>query len=246
MIQGMLDKHTLFDILGDTMEEILRRELNTDEKTLQDFLQYGRLLLETNAVTNLTAIREEKDVARLHFLDSVQLLPMADFAGKRVADVGTGPGFPGLPLKLMQRDMELTLLDSNGKKVDFLKKVCAAVAPDVNCVWGRVEEMPELLGSFDIVVSRAVAELDVLAELCLPLVKVGGRFIAMKGPDCGAEAEKADFAIRTLGGRIREIRRYTVPDTDICHAAVLVEKIKKTPEQYPRRYAQIKKKPLRG
>lgn len=229
------------------MEEILCRELHTDEKTLGDFLLYGKLLLETNAVTNLTAIRNEQDVARLHFLDSAQLLPMADFAGKDVADVGTGPGFPGLPLKLLQPDMKMTLLDSNNKKIDFLQKTCQAIGvKDCDCVWGRVEEMPELLGRFDIVVSRAVAELVVLAELCLPLVKPGGQFIAMKGPDCEEEVAAADFAIRSLGGRVKEIRRYTVPDTDICHAAVLVEKIKKTPEQYPRRYAQIKKKPLRG
>lgn len=229
------------------MEQILRRHLKADEKTLQDFLRYGQLLLETNAVTNLTAIRSGQDVARLHFLDSVQLLDMADFAGRDVADVGTGPGFPGLALKLMQPDMKISLLDSNNKKIDFLKKTCAALdVKDCECIWGRVEEMPELKGRFDIVVSRAVAELNVLAELCLPLVKPGGLFLAMKGPECDAEVQAADFAVRTLGGRVREIRRYTVPDTDIRHAAVLVDKLKASPEQYPRRYAQIKKKPLRG
>ncbi len=228
------------------MEEILRRELSADEGTIQDFLLYGRLLLETNAVTNLTAIREPKEVARLHFLDSAQILPLADFVGKDVADVGTGPGFPGLPLKLLQRDMKMTLLDSNNKKIDFLKKTCQALGVDADCIWGRVEEMPELLGRFDIVVSRAVADLTVLAELCLPLVKPGGLFIAMKGPDCDREVQEADFALRTLGGKLREIKRYTVPDTDICHAAVLVDKLKASPSQYPRRYAQIKKRPLRG
>lgn len=238
--------HTLFLLLGDTMEEILRRELHANEEIIQDFLLYGKLLLETNAVTNLTAIREPKEVARLHFLDSAQILPLADFAGKDVADVGTGPGFPGLPLKLLQRDMKMTLLDSNNKKIDFLKKTCQALDVDVDCVWGRVEEMPELLGRFDIVVSRAVADLTVLAELCLPLVKPGGLFIAMKGPDCDGEVQEADFALRTLGGKLREIKRYTVPDTDICHAAVLVDKRKPSPPQYPRRYAQIKKRPLRG
>ncbi len=209
--------------------------------------EYGRLLLEANAVTNLTAIRSAEDAARLHFLDSAAILPLADFGGKAVADVGSGAGFPGVPLRILQPDIHLTVIDSVGKKMDFVRSACAALGmEDVTCLWGRAEEMPRLRERFDIVTSRAVAELDILAELCLPLVGEGGLFIAMKGPSCEEEVSRADFAIRTLGGRVREIRRYAIPGTDVTHAAVLVEKIKPTPAQYPRRYAQIKKKPLRG
>lgn len=228
------------------MEEILRAHLNAPEEILQRFLRYGELLKETNAVTNLTAIRDDAGIARLHFLDSVCLRAYADFSGKRVIDIGTGAGFPGLPLRLMQPDMRLTLLDSNNKKVDFLQRVCRELAPDVQCLWGRAEELPALRGQYDIAVSRAVAELELLAELCLPQVKVGGQFLAMKKPDCDDEVRRADFAIRTLGGRVRAIERYTVPGTDVEHAVVIVDKIKSTPPQYPRRWAQIKKKPLKG
>ena len=213
----------------------------------QAMAAYGALLLKTNAVTNLTAITEPDAVARLHFLDSVALLNLADFAGKRVADVGTGAGFPGVPLRILRPDIALTALDSVGKKMDFVRESCQALGlGDVQCLWGRAEEMPQLRESFDIVTSRAVAELDMLSELCLPLAKVGGLFLAMKKDDCDEEAARADFAIRALGGRIREIKRYTVPGTDVTHAVVMVEKVKPTPPQYPRRWAQIQKKTLRG
>ncbi len=228
------------------MESILRAHLNAPEPVVQNFLRYGEMLKTTNAVTNLTAIRDDEGIARLHFLDSVELRRYADFGGKDVIDIGTGAGFPGLPLRLMQPDMHLTLLDSNNKKIDFLKTVCAELAPDVTCLWGRAEELPQLRERFDIAVSRAVAELELLAELCLPQVKPGGRFIAMKKPDCDEEVRRAEFAIKALGGRLIGIERYTVPGTDVLHAAVIVEKTKPTPPQYPRRWAQIKKKPLKG
>lgn len=228
------------------MDEILREQLDAPERVIQDFLRYGELLKETNAVTNLTAIRDDAGIARLHFLDSAALRELADFSGRDVIDVGTGAGFPGLPLRLLQPDMRLTLLDANNKKVEFLRGVCAELAPDVRCLWGRAEELGELRESFDIAVSRAVAELEMLAELCLPLVRDGGLFIAMKKPDCDAEVQRADSAIRALGGRLRGITRYTVPGTDVEHAAVLIDKLKPTPAQYPRRWAQIKKKPLGG
>lgn len=228
------------------MEEILRAHLDAPESVLQNFLRYGERLKQTNAVTNLTAIRDDEGIARLHFLDSAALLALADFSGRDVVDVGTGAGFPGLPLRLLQPDMRLTLLDSNNKKIDFLQGVCTELAPDVRCLWGRAEDLGELRESFDIAVSRAVAELEMLAELCLPLVRPGGLFIAMKKPDCDAEVQQAAFAVKALGGRLRGVTRYTVPGTDVEHAAVLIDKIKATPAQYPRRWAQIKKKPLKG
>lgn len=234
------------------MEEILSRGLaalgiDVPPGAVGQLRDYGALLLEKNAITNLTAIREPDAVARLHFLDCAALLTAAVFAGKSVIDVGSGAGFPGVPLRILRPDITLTCVDSVGKKMDFVRESCAALGLEgVTCLWGRVEEHPELRERFDIAVSRAVASLDVLAELCLPQVAPGGLFIAMKGPDCREEVSAAEHAVKALGGRLREIVRYTVPDTDVTHAAVIVEKVKSTPPQYPRRYAQIKKNPLRG
>lgn len=234
------------------METILREGLKAldipaGDEAIALLRDYGKELARVNTITNLTAIRDEAEAARLHFLDCAAILKTADFAGRKVIDIGSGAGFPGVPLRVLQPDICLTTIDSVGKKVDFVKNTCQMLGlTDVICLWGRVEELPQLRESFDIAVSRAVADLVVLAELSLPQVKTGGLFIAMKGPGCQEEVAQADFAIKALGGRVREIRQYTIPGTDVSHAAVIVEKIKPTPPQYPRRYAQIKKKPLKG
>lgn len=210
------------------------------------FRGYYGLLESRSAVTNLTAIRGEADTARLHFLDSCALLRAADFAGKRVIDVGTGAGFPGLPLKIARPDIRLTLLDSLGKRVDFLREVCAALGlNDVACVAARAEEAPpELRERFDIAVSRAVARLAVLCELCLPFVAVGGVFIAMKGPDCAEEAAEAGAAASALGGGEIRLLPYEIPGADVGRTAVLIRKTAPTPAQYPRRWAKISRRPL--
>lgn len=234
------------------MEKILRDGLaalglSPSEEAVQSLCRYGALLLGKNAVTNLTAIRDEAGVARLHFLDCAALLTLADFAGRRVLDVGSGAGFPGVPLGVLRPDIRLTMVDSVKKKMDFVSEACGALGlENVTCLWGRVEELPQLRESFDIVVSRAVSQIDELAELCIPQIAVGGFFIAMKGPDCEEEVSRGEFAVKTMGGRVREICRYDIPGTDVTHAAVVVEKIKPTPPQYPRRWVQIRKKPLRG
>ena len=235
------------------MDKIIREGLASlgvpaTEEQIGTLAAYGARLLRANETTNLTAIRDPAGAARLHFLDSAALLTLADFSGgKAVADIGSGAGFPGIPLRILQPDIRLTCVDSVGKKMDFVRQSCAALGlEDVKCLWARAEEMKDERESFDVVTSRAVAELHLLAELCLPLVTVGGLFLAMKKDDCDQEAARADFAIRALGGRVREIRRYTVPGTDVTHAVVIVEKVKPTPPQYPRRWAQITKKPLLG
>lgn len=231
------------------MEETLRAgvaALGLADSCVAPLVRYGEALLETNRVMNLTAITDPRDVAALHFLDSLALLKLADFRGKSVVDVGTGAGFPGLPLRLAQPSVRLTLLDSLGKRIDFLQSVCDTLGcGDVACVHARAEEFAgKHRECFDFAVSRAVAALPVLCELCLPLVRVGGAFLAMKSVECGGELQSAAHAIDLLGGRVSDVRDYPIPGTDILHRLIVVEKIAPTPAKYPRAFAKIKKAPL--
>ena len=233
------------------LEEILRSgfaelTLPLDGRALERYRIYADALEETNKVMNLTAIEGEDETARLHFLDSAALLTLAELDGKRVIDVGTGAGLPGLALKIAQPSIKLVLLDSLDKRIGFLRETCEKLGfDDVSCVHARAEEAPKAWrGGFDFAVSRAVARLNVLCERCLPLVKTGGLFIAMKGPDHAAELHEAKNAIRLLGGEIEADRDYPIPGTEITHSAILIRKRAETPPKYPRRWAQIKKSPL--
>lgn len=207
---------------------------------------FTALLLERNQVMNLTAITEPRDVAALHLLDSLALVGMAGLERQSVVDVGTGAGFPGVPLAIARPELCVTLLDSLGKRVDFLRESCGKLGlENVECVHGRAEEYAlEHREEFDAAVSRAVAALPVLCELCLPMVKVGGQFLAMKSSHTEEEIGQAKAAISLLGGHIREVRDYVIPTTDVVHRVVIVEKRSPTPRKYPRRFAQIKKQPL--
>lgn len=233
----------LEDILKDGFSQM---GLSCDDRMLERYRIYFGALEETNKVMNLTAISGEEDVARLHFLDCAALLCSAELAGKSVIDVGTGAGFPGLALKIACPDIKLTLLDSLDKRIGFLRRTCAELGfADVECLHARAEEAPkELREGFDYAVSRAVARLNLLCELCLPFVKTGGAFIAMKGPDCEEELNEAKKGISLLGGKIEKCVGYTVPGTDVNHSLVIIRKIKPSPAKYPRRWAQIKKQPL--
>ena len=231
------------------MEALLRKglaELGLDDDGTPSLLRYGKLLLEKNKVMNLTAITEPADVASLHFLDSAALLALADLKGKTVVDVGTGAGFPGMPLKILEPSIHMTLLDSLGKRITFLQEVCDDLGlTDVQCVHARAEEFAaEHRQSFDFAVSRAVANLSVLCELCLPLVKPGGYFLSMKSVESGQELEAAKKAIQILGGRVERTADYQIPGTDVTHRVIFIKKIAETPKKYPRPFAKIKKNPL--
>ena len=215
---------------------------------LQNFRTYYTFLSEKNQVMNLTAISGEAEVARLHFLDCLAILGQGDFSGARVIDIGSGAGFPGLPLKIAQPDIQLTLLDAQQKRVRFLEELCERLSGiGARCLHARAEEAAldlELRDSFDFALSRAVARLNVLTELCLPFVRVGGAFIAMKGPDCDEEIAEARHAVTFLGGAIENTVDYTLPGTDITHRLVIIRKTAKTPKNYPRRFPKIQKNPL--
>lgn len=231
------------------MRDILRaglRELGLDEAKAEPLEAFARLVLERNRVMNLTAITDPADFARLHLLDSAALLRIADFSGRSVVDVGTGAGFPGVPLRILRDDFDLTLLDSTAKRVAFLAESCTALGlARVDCVCARAEEFAaDHREQYDLAVSRAVAAMPVLCELCLPLVRVGGRFLAMKSARSDAELSAAARAIETLGGRLERVVDYAIPGCDVVHRAVVLEKVKPTPRPYPRAFGQIKKRPL--
>lgn len=221
----------------------LERKLT--EAQLDTFCAFGAALVEKNQVMNLTAITEPEQVARLHFLDCIALLGAANFYGKSVIDVGCGAGFPGVPLKIAEPSIELTLLDSLKKRMDWLEATLPELGVEAQCAAARAEEYAlEHREQYDIAVSRAVARLTMLSELCLPLVRVGGHFVAMKSADSDEELSQAARAISTLGGKVTRIWDYTVPGTDAVHRAVVITKVKATPKPYPRRFAKIKQQPL--
>lgn len=210
--------------------------------------EYGRLLLEKNQVMNLTAIREEDKVARLHMLDCAALLTDFSFEGKTLIDVGTGAGFPGLPLKILCPSLTVTLLDSLGKRVAWLSEVAQTLGLEGVCaIHARAEEQALVKGfrdSFDFATARAVADLRLLCELCLPYVRVGGCFLAMKSVECDGELESAAHCIKLLGGRVENCLDYTIPGTDIVHRVVVIRKVAPTLKGYPRKWAKLQKDPL--
>ena len=205
--------------------------------------RFGEALIEKNAVMNLTAITEPSAVAQLHFLDCIALLNAVDFREKRVIDVGCGAGFPGVPLKIAEPSIRLTLLDSLAKRMNWLSETLPALGVDAEIITARAEEFAaQRREQYDLATSRAVARLNVLAELCLPYVRVGGKFLAMKGALAQEEVEEARRGIEKLGGHVLRIFEY--PVADAVHQAVVIEKLRPTPPQYPRAFAKIKKSPL--
>ncbi len=233
------------------LEEILFQGLGElglcrDKTTLAAFRRYCELLAEWNEKMNLTAVCGEDETALLHFLDCAALLPHIPEGSVRILDVGSGAGFPGLVLKILRPELDLTLLDSLQKRVRFQQAVCEKLGLEgVRCLHLRAEEAPpEMRESFQLVVSRAVARLNVLAELCVPFVEPGGCFLAMKGPAAAEELAEALPAMRKLGCGKAEILPCRVPLLEAERSAVFAKKTGHTPKGFPRRYAQIKKQPL--
>ena len=233
----------LESILSDGLNQL---QLPYDTELLEKFRLYYTILLDRSSQMNLTAITEEDEVSRLHFLDCAAVLSQFSFSGKNVLDVGSGAGFPGLVLKLLCPSISLTLLDSTQKRVQFQQEVCAALGlRDVLCLHLRAEEAPpEMREHFDVVISRAVARYPVLAELCMPFVSVQGTFLAMKGSAAEDELKEGNHAVQVLGGAPPLIRHYAVPGLDAERALILSAKQSSTPKRYPRRFALIKKQPL--
>lgn len=233
------------------MRELLKKEcaelgVNLSDAQCAQFERYYELLTDWNKKINLTRITEPDEVVTKHFADSLTLLKYCDIPqGAKVIDVGTGAGFPGIPLKIARPDIRLTLLDSLNKRLNFLREVCGDIGIQSELVHLRAEEgsrKPEYRDSFDVAVSRAVAGLNVLTEYCLPYVKTGGKFISMKGPDLTQELNEAKNAVKTLGGEVESVKEF-----ELCGSGrtiVTIIKERQTPKPYPRHSSKIKSKPL--
>lgn len=213
------------------------------------FIKYRELLKEWNQKINITSIENDEDIYVKHFLDSVLYLKDEDInENKSIIDVGTGGGFPGYPLKIINDNYKVTLLDSLKKRIDFLDEVKKEIKLEgVELIHGRAEELGQNVmyrEKFDICVSRAVASLNVLSEYCLPFVKVGGYFAAYKSENISSEIISSENAIKKLGGKIKEVKEVNLPGTDIIRKIVIIEKIESTNSKYPRKAGKPSKEPL--
>ncbi len=223
-------------------------KISLTDAQYKQFQRYFELLAEWNEKMNLTAITDENGVALKHFADSLTLLNYVDIEqNSRVADVGTGAGFPGVVLKIARPDIKLTLIDSLNKRLVFLGEVCSQLGIEAELIHSRAEDGArdeKLRESYDFVVSRAVARMNVLCEYCLPYVKVGGAFCAMKGAQANEEFKEALNAVNTLGGRFENKFFFELPQDGGERAIAVVRKIKNTPQKYPRQSGKIKAKAL--
>lgn len=225
-------------------------DLSISEKQEEQFMKYYELLVEWNKVMNLTGITEFDEVMRKHFLDSLSIVKAIEKKENiRVLDVGTGAGFPGIPLKIMFPEWDVVLLDSLNKRIKFLNEVIEKLGLEKICtIHGRAEDFArkeEYREKFDLVVSRAVANLSSLSEYCLPYVKERGAFVSYKASNVEEEVKEAKKAVAVLGGNLEKIVEFQLPDTDIDRTMLVIQKIKKTPAKYPRKAGLPSKEPIR-
>lgn len=234
------------DSFKQALEEL---EIQLSEKQINQFIQYYELLVEWNKVMNLTGITEWEEVVQKHFVDSLTLIHAVDLTESyKVLDLGTGAGFPGIPLKIAFPHLEIVLLDSLNKRIKFLNEVIAQLGlTGITAYHGRAEEFAkksEYREQFDLVVSRAVANLSTLSEYCIPYVKIGGYFVSYKSGDVQEELEKSEKAIDILGGCLEDVEEFILPQSDISRTLVVIEKEQSTKKKYPRMGGKPSKEPL--
>ena len=236
----MIDKSYLLELAN-------QFQIDLSETQAQQLDTYAQLLVEWNEKINLTAITEPNEIVIKHFIDSLLLTKAIELPqGASLIDVGTGAGFPSVPVKTVRTDIKLTLLDSLNKRLVFLQELCSGLNLDANYVHARAEDGgkdKKYREKYDFACARAVASLRNLSEYCLPFVKVGGYFIALKGPDWKEELDEARNAIGTMGGKFEAVSEFVLPD-DSKRAILLIKKISQTPPQFPRTAAKIAKKPI--
>ena len=236
-----IEKETFFRLLREQCV------LPVNDCQAEQFYRYYGELCRVNAYMNLTAITEPEAVIKKHFCDSLLPLSLPHLTeGRCCVDVGSGAGFPGIPIGIMRPDLQITLLDSLGKRVEFLSMICRELSLE-NCraVKSRAEDAKEYRESFDVAFSRGVARLSVLSEYCLPYVKRGGRFISYKSEKVSEEMKDAEYAIHILGGEIEEQIAFYLPDSEFYRNLFVVKKCHETPLKYPRKAGTAAKKPLK-
>lgn len=234
-------------------KDLQELQVTLSDMQTEQFIKYYEMLVEKNQVMNLTAITDFDEVLKKHFTDSLSLVKAYDLGDVNtdisLIDIGTGAGFPGIPLKIAFPNLEVTLLDSLNKRVDFLNKVIDEIELNgIDVIHGRAEDYAkpdQLREKYDLCVSRAVANLSTLSEYCLPYVRVGGHFISYKSDKISEEIKEAEYAIDILGGKIEEQITFNLPDSDIYRNLVIVAKVSETPSEYPRKAGTASKKPLR-
>lgn len=235
------------------MERLRRKaeqlNIQLDDNQLEQFRMYYEMLVEKNKVMNLTAITEFEEVLDKHFIDSILLGTVMELKrNSSVIDVGTGAGFPGIPLKIVYPHLKITLLDSLNKRVNFLNEVIYGLElTDITAIHSRAEDgarNPHYREVFDLCVSRAVANLSILSEYCLPFVKKSGYFVSYKSSQIQEELEQAERAVNVLGGRLESVQSVTIPESDIIRQLVCIRKIKNTPKAYPRKAGTAAKQPI--
>lgn len=236
-----------YDIMNNAC---INEGLAFDKDKYDKFIIYKELIQEWNEKINLTAITEDDQIIKKHFIDCIKSSRFSELGNATsIIDVGTGAGFPGIPLKIMYPEKKVVLLDSLNKRVNFLNQVIGKLSlNNIEALHGRAEEFSrksDFREKFDIAVSRAVANMTMLSELCVPYVKVGGYFVALKGPSVDVELNEAKNAIEKLGGKLQEIIKVDIEDTDLQHNLVVIKKIKNTPAVYPRNSGNMAKKPLK-
>mgnify|MGYP001569233062 CR=1 FL=1 len=235
-----------FDILNEASNNV---GLKFDQKKYDQFMLYKDLIKEWNEKINLTAIKEDEAIVQKHFIDSMKVFKFDQLKNaKNVIDIGTGGGFPGIPMKIIKPEVNIVLLDSLNKRIIFLNEVINRLdLKNIKAIHGRAEDFAkekQYREKFDVAVSRAVANLTVLSEYCIPYVKVGGYFVAMKGPAVEEEIKLSKNAIRMLGGQIEHIEKVQIEGSDLNHNLVIIKKISQTHKKYPRKAGIVAKDPL--
>lgn len=235
--------------MSEIKEVFDKMHIELPDGALELLNRYYEMLIDTNKIMNLTTITEYSEVVIKHFADSAAIGCITDMNGNiDVIDVGTGAGFPGIVLKIVYPQLSVVLLDSLNKRVNFLKNVITELGlTGISAIHGRAEDIArnkDYREKFDLCVSRAVANMSSLSEYCLPFVKVGGRFIPYKADGCDEEVKTASKAVNILGGKIRKIESYVIPDTDICRKFVVIDKLRNTSAKYPRKAGLPTKEPL--
>ena len=229
-------------------EKVKKIGIELTEEQLEKFYLYMNILLEWNEKINLTAITNEEEIILKHFVDSLTINKYIE-EGKSIIDVGTGAGFPGIPIKILREDLKVTLLDSLNKRINFLNEVIEKLdLKNIECIHGRAEEFGKNKNyreKYDFATSRAVANMSTLSEYLIPFVKVGGKVLAMKGDKAEEELEEAKKAIKLLGGKVENIDNFYLPDSDIKRNIIIIKKIEKTERKFPRKPGTPAKEPIK-